>query len=162
MTTPLNLADWMARHAVSPAAMAELAMLMVPPIPPMPEGSPSSEGYTQSLIRLEAPRTPGVQLFRNNVGAFEDKTGRWLRYGLANDTPALNDALKSADLIGWRSVIITPEMVGRTIAQFLSRECKRAGWVYTGRDREPAQMAWANLVTLAGGDAAFATGPGTL
>jgi hypothetical protein len=121
----------------------------------------TSEAYSQSQVRLEAPRA-GVTLWRNNVGVLTDLTGRPVRFGLANDSRQLNEALKSSDLIGWRPVLITPGHVGRTIAQFVSRECKAPGWKYTGTDRERAQKAWLDLVAAAGGDSAFATGPGTL
>lgn len=127
-----------------------------------------SESYVQSAVRLEAARAAGVKLFRNNVGVLLDKTGRPVRYGLANESPDINRVIKSGDLIGWRSVLITHADVGRTIAQFLSRECKAAGWTPappTDRHRfahEQAQRAWANLVNEAGGDAMFATGEGTI
>lgn len=161
---PAGLAPWMIRHHISLEAMAELAQLMGlnvdPPVPP-PLGQRADEAYVQSLVRLEAP-TKRVYLFRNNVGAFEDATGRWVRYGLANDSKAMNAKLKSADLIGFRPVIITPAHVGQTIAQIVTRECKPADWVYTATPREVAQVTWANLINSHGGDAKFATGAGTL
>lgn len=119
------------------------------------------EAHAQSLIRLEAPAC-GVTLWRNNVGALTDASGRVVRFGLANDSAQLNAVLKSSDLIGWRSVVITPDMVGRTIAQVVARECKAPGWTYRGTPRETAQKAWLDLIAAAGGDACFATGPGTL
>lgn len=122
---------------------------------------PRSEAYAQSLVRLEAP-TRGVTLWRNNVGVLLDASGRPVRFGLANESPALNARLKSSDLIGWRSVKITPADVGRTLAQFVARECKAPGWTYRGDARETAQKAWLDLVNAAGGDALFTTGPGTL
>lgn len=161
---PVGLAPWMLRHGVSYAAMAELAQitgLFVPPAVPPPAGAQATEAYAQSLVRLEAPRV-GVYLFRNNVGVLEDRNGRPVRYGLANDSAALNAVLKSADLIGGRPVTITPQHVGQTLLQFLSRECKPPGWSYTGTPREVAQLNWANLINSHGGDAKFATGPGTL
>lgn len=160
---PFSLADWAARHGVSPAALDELrhgAMTGVY-VPPPPDPKATSEAYAQSLVRLEAPHK-GCHLFRNNVGALIDERGVPVRYGLANDSPATNRLLKSGDLIGWRRVLITPAHVGRTIAQFLSRECKRPGWKYSGNDREEAQERWNNLVLSEGGDAAFTTGPGSL
>lgn len=161
---PIGLAGWMIRHQISAAAMAELAHLtgLFNPIPvPPPPGSQRTEGYVQSLIRLEAPRA-GVYLFRNNVGALKDEDGRVVRYGLANDSKALNEKLKSHDLIGVRPVTITQAHLGCTIGQFVSRECKPADWTYTGTPREVAQNAWALLINAQGGDAKFATGVGTL
>jgi hypothetical protein len=120
-----------------------------------------SEAWAQSAVRLEGAQK-GCMLFRNNVGALADDRGRWVRYGLANDSKKLNEEVKSGDLIGWRRVTITPPMVGCVIAQFVSRECKRPGWSYGGDDHERAQLKWAHLVLADGGDAGFATGPGTL
>lgn len=121
----------------------------------------SSEAYAQSLVRQEAA-DKGLHLWRNNVGVLKDERGRPVRFGLANESKQINEVLKSSDLIGWRPVLITPDMVGRTIAQFVSRECKPPGWKYTGNAHEAAQLAWLHLVSQGGGDAAFATGPGTL
>lgn len=66
-------------------------------------------------IRLSLGNMPDVRLFRNNCGAFKDKDGRWVQYGLAPG---------SADLIGLRTMTITPDMVGRSVALFVGIECK--------------------------------------
>lgn len=120
-----------------------------------------SEARVQSEIRLEAARK-GVRLYRNNSGALKDEHGRLVRFGLGNESTTLNRKFKSADLIGWRTITITPDMVGCKIAQFLARECKYEGWVYTGSEREQAQKAFLDLVVAEGGDACFATEVGTL
>lgn len=52
------------------------------------------------------------------------------------------------------------KVVGQVLAVFTSWEIKPPGWRYTGAGREGAQMAWANLVAAAGGEARFLTGPG--
>ena len=101
-------------------------------------------------------------MWRNNVGALKDKTGRVVRFGLANDTKALNHVIKSGDLIGIRKVLITPAHVGSCIGQFVSRECKHSGWSYTGDEHEQAQLRWIELINALGGDARFATARGTL
>lgn len=161
--TPLPLAQWAARHSVAPAALADLMALMgagEAAAPPITAG-PTKEGYVQSVVRLEAPRF-GVLLTRNNVGALQDDTGRVVRYGLFNESKAQNEVLKSPDLVGIRRVLITPEMVGTTLGQFVGREVKHAGWTW-GEDvkRETAQLACLNLITSYGGDAKFVTGPGS-
>lgn len=119
------------------------------------------EADTVALIRLEASRL-GLRLWRNNVGAARDERGNFFRYGLANETAAMNKQIKSGDLIGIRPILVTPGMVGSTVGIFTSRECKRPGWRYAGTPREVAQFAWIELVTSLGGDAGFATGEGTL
>jgi dihydroxyacid dehydratase/phosphogluconate dehydratase len=57
----------------------------------------------------------------------------------------------SADLIGYRSITITPEMVGQQVAVFASIEVKTP----TGRIR-PEQRAWMETVQAAGGIAGVA------
>lgn len=120
-----------------------------------------TEAYIQSIVRLEGARK-GVRLWRNNVGALLDSRGVPVRYGLGNDSPALNRVIKSGDLIGWRPLLITPDLVGAKVAQFVSRECKRPGWSYRGDAHEEAQLKWAQVVNADGGDAGFCTGEGTL
>lgn len=155
--------QWAARHGVTLAALNELQAIFGMhgghDLPPEVKGN--SEAAVQAAVRLEAANK-GVRLFRNNVGALVDSRGVPVRYGLANDSKQLNEVMKSADLIGWRPLLIEPQHVGTVVAQFVSREVKAVGWHYTGADREPAQLAWAQLVTAGGGDAAFCTGEGTL
>ena len=158
----MQLESWALRHGVSHAALHDLRIgllhldsAVVAEIPGM------SEGAVQARVRLEAPRKR-IRLWRNNVGVLEDSRGVPVRYGLANDSAALNKVLKSADLIGIRPVLITHEHLGKTLGQFVSREIKAGGWVYTGTDRELAQRNWAMLVNACGGDACFASAEGTL
>jgi hypothetical protein len=155
--------QWATRHRVSLQALQELQALFGMhgghDLPATVKGT--SEAAVQAAVRLEAARK-GVRLFRNNVGALIDSRGVPVRYGLANESKQVNEVMKSADLIGWRPVLIGPQHVGQVIGQFVSREVTAVGWHYTGNDREPAQLAWAQLVTAGGGDAAFCTGEGTL
>lgn len=102
-------------------------------------------------------RTDGI-LWRNNVGAAKDAQGNFFRFGLANESKAQNAVLKSGDLIGIKPVIITPEMAGSMIGQFVSIETKAAGWKYRGTPREVAQKNWIDLVRSLGGDAGFDNG----
>lgn len=90
---------------------------------------------------LEACARGEVRLFRNNVGALEDKTGRVVRYGLCKG---------SSDLIGYRSVVVTPEMVGQRVAVFVALEVKDRGRLTA----EQAQFL--EVVRRAGGIAAEA------
>ena len=120
-----------------------------------------NETDAQSTVRLEAAELD-VLLWRNNVGVLLDATGRPVRYGLANDSKAMNKKTKSSDLIGLRKVLITPAHVGTIIGQFVAREIKPSGWQYSATDREKAQLNYLNLVVDYGGDASFATERGTL
>jgi hypothetical protein len=155
--------EWAREFGVSVAAVAELKRRMgidtAPQTHELGTGEPAgSEGRQQALVRLEAAKK-GVRLFRNNVGAIKDERGVPVRFGLANDSKALNDVLKSADLIGWTPTLIQPHHVGMMFALFTSVEMKHEGWTYKGDAHERAQLAWLNLVIAGGGRALFATGP---
>ena len=155
-----NIYDWAQRWGVPPAAMAELLATQSHTTGQLSRDV-ESESALQSLVRLEAAATNAVHAFRNNVGVLLDKKGRPVRYGLANDSAAVNEVVKSADLIGWRRRVIQPDEVGKTIAQFWSRECKRPDWVYRGTPEELAQLQWATLVNANGGDAAIVNSEGS-
>lgn len=102
-----------------------------------------SEQGVQQQIRLALGSCPHIRAFRNNVGGFKDPaTGRFIRYGLF---------VGSSDLIGWRTVTITPDMVGQTFAQFLSVEVKTPKGVLS-----PEQRTWLENVRKAGGVAVVA------
>ena len=97
----------------------------------------------QQRIRLALGTHPDARLFRNQVGSLPDpRTGRLVTFGLARG---------SADLIGWRTVVVTPEMVGQRIAVFTSIEVKTE----RGHVR-PEQHAWQRTVSAAGGIAGIA------
>ncbi len=103
----------------------------------------NAETTLQQQIRLAVGTRPDTRLFRNQVGSLPDpRTGRLVTFGLARG---------SADLIGWRTITVTPDMVGRRLAVFCSIEIKTA----TGRIR-PEQQAWLGVVQGAGGIAGVA------
>jgi hypothetical protein len=117
-----------------------------------------NESTVQAKVRIRTSAL-GWRMWRNNVGVLLDATGRPVRYGLANDSTQVNASIKSGDLIGIRPVVITPEMVGQTIGQFVSIECKREGWKPSASDaRYVAQRKWADLVNSLGGYAVITTG----
>lgn len=146
---------WCKKWGVPEAALNDLANLL---IVYSPEGNRTgnSETAVQNHIRFQEAEK-GRLLFRNNVGAAFDERGNFFRYGLANETKAQNEALKSADLIGIRPTIITPDLIGKTIGQFMSIEVKKPGWKFRGTKREKAQMAWATLIKKHGGHATITT-----
>jgi hypothetical protein len=64
-----------------------------------------------------------VRLLRNNVGVLVDRaTLRPVAFGLGSK--GAKPLKGSSDKIGWRSVTITPEMVGRRVAVFVAIEEK--------------------------------------
>ena len=119
-----------------------------------------SESRQQSLVRLDAAEHR-IWLTRNNVGVLMDANDRPVRYGLANESKEQNKVFKSSDLIGIKSVVITQQHVGSVIGQFVARECKKEGWRYSGDKHEVAQLTFINFVNARGGDARFASGPGS-
>ena len=64
------------------------------------------ETDVNATIRIEGAKR-GLILWRNNSGAFENKAGRWVRYGLANDSQRVNNLLKSSDLIFERFYLLS-------------------------------------------------------
>ena len=153
--------NWAARHGVSFEAMNELKVLLgaLASTNAPPHEVYTSEVGVQEGIRRKASLL-GARLWRNNVGAAVDHNGRPVRYGLANDSKAVNTRIKSSDLIGIRSVLIGPEHVGTSIGQFVAIEVKKPGWKYTGNSREEAQFRFLTLVGTLGGYAIFASDPG--
>ena len=117
-----------------------------------------NEAEIQNQVRLEASEL-GWRLWRNNVGAGKLENGSFIRWGLANDSKAVNEEIKSGDLIGIKPVVITQDMVGSVIGQFISRECKRSDWKFNPNNpRDLAQMKWVELILILGGDAKCTTG----
>jgi hypothetical protein len=98
--------------------------------------SSTSEHEIQQRIRLACGRGP-VRLWRNNTGALVDQQGRFVRFGLCKG---------SSDLIGLRSMVVTPEMLGQRIAQFVALEIKAPQGVVS-----PQQQAFLRLVQELGG-----------
>jgi hypothetical protein len=100
-----------------------------------------SEQAIQQRIRLACSRGD-TRLWRNNTGRLRDERGQLVTFGLCPG---------SADLIGYRTVTITPGMVGTTLAVFAAVEVKTA----TGRPTSE-QTAFLEHVTAAGGIAGIA------
>ena len=99
-----------------------------------------SEHEIQQRIRLACGHGP-VRLWRNNSGALVDQQGRLVRFGLCKG---------SSDLIGLRTLEITPGLVGQRLAQFVALEIKGARGVVS-----PEQRAFLALVEQLGGLAAI-------
>lgn len=106
------------------------------------------EHSIQNEIRLALGRD--AKLFRNNCGV--GWTGQVTRLPdgavLIRKPRPLHSGLMvgSGDLIGWRTITITPEMVGQKIAVFCSVEVKAPN----GRTSKE-QLNWHNRVIADGG-----------
>lgn len=114
------------------------------------------ESQIQQEIQLEAARLDCI-LLRNNSGALPDRQGREVRFGLGNISKKYSEQMKSSDLIGLKRVVITPDMVGRTLAVFTAVEVKDSDWKYSTSDkRAVAQKNFIEWVLAMGGFAGFA------
>lgn len=88
----------------------------------------------------------GACVFRNNIGFATYPNGAVVKYGVANPG--------GADCIGWKSITITPDMIGRQVAIFTAIEVK------TDKGRlKPEQENFLNAVKKAGGYAGVARSP---
>ena len=154
-----TLLEWQRKHGITAEVLADLVTMVGLDAPRSTKGTP--EARVQDEARLLASKM-GWRLFRNNVGVLKDERGVPVRYGICNDSPAMNKRIKSSDLIGIRPVVITPDMVGSTIGQFVAREVKKAGWKYKGTEHEQAQLAFGTLIIGLGGDFKFWNGEGEL
>ena len=77
----------------------------------------------------------GYLVWRNQVGLFKTIDGRTVNIGIKG----------SSDLMAIKPTVITPEMVGQTLAVFVAVEVKTA----TGRQSEP-QKKWQKAVEKLG------------
>lgn len=103
-----------------------------------PLETPTNETSLMRQIMLAVSKITGVRIFRNNTGF--DATNK-VRYGLIQG---------SSDLIGWKSVSVTQEMVGQQVAVFVALEVKTP----KGRATDE-QKNFVNVVNAAGGKAAI-------
>jgi hypothetical protein len=124
--------------------------------PPPPFGNSESD-TSQQLI--QNARFFRCTLFRNNSGACKDETGRVIRYGLGHISP--NQQIKSSDWIGITEVVITQEMVGRTLGVFTAFETKKRDWKPTKKfdEREIKQNNFLQFIISKGGIAHFVNDP---
>ena len=96
---------------------------------------PVKESEILQQIRLAASKH-GVVLHRNNIGAYKDPKGYYIKYGVCNPG--------GSDLVGWR-IFDAGQTYGQ-IAQFVAIEVKTP----TGK-ATPEQLSFINAVISAGG-----------
>ena len=111
-----------------------------------------SEASILKAAHLAAGSLPGVRLFRNQVG--QGVAGQVVKRQrdllLVRGNPVtMGLCVGSSDLVGWRSVVVTPDMVGHRLAQFVALEVKTD----TGRVSDE-QRNFITRVLEAGGVAA--------
>lgn len=107
------------------------------------------ESWLKAVIRKTISRG-AVRVFNNPVGkGFIGEIISFIDGKLTLVKPrriAFGLMKGSGDLIGWKSLIITPDMVGKKIAVFLSVEVKAPG-----EKSKPHQLVWQEAVRAAGG-----------
>ncbi len=91
----------------------------------------------QRRVMLAIGSRPGIRLFRNNIGVAVYPDGSRVAYGLCPG---------SSDLVGFRSTVITPDMVGKKVAVFVAMEVKKPG-KYAGKK----QRNFLGVIAEAGG-----------
>lgn len=88
----------------------------------------TAESERQARIMLAVGALPGVRLFRNTVGT--GFVGTQVKGPadliILRNAQRLSFGLQvgSHDLIGWRSIVVMPEMIGQRLAIFLGGEIK--------------------------------------
>lgn len=126
----------------------------------------SSTDHMKSVML--AVSAAGASIFRNNTGVgVVSSSITWIKGREQSVTVRPGDAVVrgarvlhaglfegSADLIGWTPIVITADMVGKTVAVFTSIEAKSG----TGR-LESAQVTWMENVLAAGGLAGVGRDP---
>jgi len=73
-----------------------------------------TENQSSNEIRT-ALNTGKTRAFRNNIARINHQ-GRWINFGIPG--------AGGSDLIGFHSLTITPDMIGKRVAVFLAVECK--------------------------------------
>ena len=92
------------------------------------------ETKIQNRIMMDMSKK-GYLVWRNQVGLFKTMDGRTVNIGIKG----------SSDLMAVKPTVITPDMVGQTVAVFVAVEVKTA----TGRQSEP-QKKWQKAVEKLG------------
>lgn len=75
----------------------------------------------------------GNEIDKGKAGAIIIRDARPLHAGLCKGSP---------DLVGWHSMVITPEMVGRRVAVFVGIEVKKPGGRLSKDQRHFLEAAW--------------------
>jgi len=100
----------------------------------------SESSFRKRFLDAFQPKNITTRLFRNNSGIAYNVNGAPVKFGIPEKG--------GADLLGWRSIEITPDMVGQTVAVFCAYELK------TVKDTlKKDQKNFLNCVSQAGGEA---------
>lgn len=153
----MNINEWAIKWNIPLEALSDLLNEPNPEVihPGM------SEASVQQRVRLAGSKK-GMRLWRNNVGAYKDEYGNFIRYGLANESKEMNKKIKSSDLIGITPHVMRDCDVGKTVGIFTAIEVKGGDWKYKGNDHEKAQAFFIKVVASLGGIGGFANSEGII
>jgi len=84
----------------------------------------NSEAINSNDYKVELINHRDTTMFRNNCGMHYNETGAPVCYGVAGKPHAKAETLGGSDSIGWTSVVVTPDMVGKRVAIFTAHELK--------------------------------------
>jgi hypothetical protein len=119
----------------------------------MAQKNKTSESNIEAEIRLAAAKL-GTILFRNNVAkGWQGNVTRLSDGSMHIQNPRILHAglfVGSSDEIGYTPIVITQEMVGKTVAVFTSIEVKH------NTKLSPEQITWLNQIRSVGGIAGVA------
>mgnify|MGYP000299454076 CR=1 FL=1 len=101
-----------------------------------------SEARILAACRIALSKA-GAVVWRNNQGVLPDRNGRPVHFGVCNPG--------GSDLLGYRSILVTPDMVGTRVAVLLACEVK----TQVGKPTS-AQRHFLETVRAAGGIAILA------
>ena len=87
---------------------------------------PKESTILQKIFRFIGSRMD-TRIFRNNIGIAWRKDGTPIKFGVCNPG--------GSDLIGWKVVKITKNMIGKSIAVFVAIEIKQ-------EKKEPTPKQW--------------------
>lgn len=153
----MTFTEWVARWNLPPQAIREYYELYQ-----VPEGkNDRTVGFSEAAIQGELVRcaNPSIDtaLWRNNMGAATDESGRLIRYGLGHVSKKFNLDWKSSDLIGITPIVVTARHVGYRLGVFTAVEVKEPGWTKPTNEHERGQANFLASVISKGGIGMFAT-----
>lgn len=120
------------------------------------------EAKASLQVKLAA-NLQGCRLLKNNTGVAYDKNDRPIFFGLGNDKKKKKgdkNVIRTPDWVGWHNMVITEEMVGKTVPVFMAIDAKKLGFKhkesYHINTREYGQNNFFQRVINANGIAGFA------
>ena len=156
----MNFAEWCARWSIPAQAIKEYYELYQVPLVEDERTRGFSEAAIQGEIVRSANPSIDASLWRNNMGATADESGRLIRYGLGHVSKKFNLDWKSSDLIGITPIVVTPRHVGYRLGVFTAVEVKEPGWTKPKNEHERGQANFLGSVIAKGGIGMFATDSG--